>query len=130
MENTFLSSLARGELSGGREEATLAARLLLISVSIVNITKEDQALILASLINIIANINLIKSAFLEAQAQQISPGVITFANNLKIIGSIGAICVTLTFFLALLTEISIRTQVTGASAQGAAAGGGAIGAFV
>ncbi|MBC2582403.1 hypothetical protein [Clostridium sp. DJ247] len=127
MENDFTARLARGELAGGKEEATLASRLFLIATLIVNTTEEDNLLVFAGILNIIANINVVKAAFLEAKAQQIAPGVTTYANTLKIIGGSGALVVSLIFFIALLIEVSVRQRVTGTSAVPTAAG--ALGAF-
>lgn len=92
----------------GTEEANLASRLLLISSIIVNVIEGDNFLVLASLISITAGILTIKAAKLEAVEQQIAPGVTTFANGLKLIGSHLSIVVSLILLWALLIEISIK----------------------
>jgi hypothetical protein len=111
----------------GTEEANLASRLLLISSIIANVIEGDNFLILASLLSIAAGLLTIKAAKLEAVEQQIAPGVTTFANGLKLIGSHASIIVSLIFFWALLIEISIR-QETIISAQPISAG--SLGAFM
>lgn len=120
------------QVSSGQREATIAARLLLIGSIIVNVTKIDNLLILASLSSITANFFLVRAAFLEANAQQIAPGVTTTANRLKIIGTTGSLTVALILFTALLIEVSIRqaTGLTGAAAVAQAAGAGGAAALV
>jgi hypothetical protein len=105
----------------GTEEADLASRLLLISAIIVNVIEGDNFLILASILNIAAGLLTIKAAKLEAVEQQIAPGVTTFANGLKLIGSHASIIVSLIFFWALLIEVSIR-QATAVAVQPTLAG--------
>ena len=111
----------------GTEEANLASRLLLIGAIIVNVIEGDNFLILASLLSIAAGLLTIKAARLEAVEQQIAPGVTTFANGLKLIGSHASIIVSLILFWALLIEVSIR-QATTVATQPILAG--SLGAFM
>ena len=94
------------------ELADLASLILLFSSIIVNTTKKDALLIFASVISLYAGTLLIKSAYLEAEAQQIAPGVTTTANKLKIIGTTGSLIFSLILFTALLIEVSIKQQGT------------------
>ena len=94
------------------ELADLASLILLFSSIIVNTTKKDALLIFASVISLYAGTLLIKSAYLEAEAQQIAPGVTTTANKLKIIGTTGSLIFSLLLFTALLIEVSIKQQGT------------------
>lgn len=110
----------------GTEEVNLAGRLLLISSIIVNVMEGDNFLILASLLSIAAGFLTIKAARLEAVEQQIAPGVTTFANGLKLIGSHASIIVSLILFWALLIEVSIRRATTVAAQPTFA---GSLGAF-
>jgi hypothetical protein len=90
--------------------AKLASQLTLISSTISNYTDDDNLFILASIIGLIAGILINKAAFLEAEAQQIAPGVTTFANRLKIIGTTVSLASSLILFWALLIEVSLRSQ--------------------
>ena len=101
--------------------------MLLVSSIIVNIIEGDNFLILASILSITAGFLTIKAAKLEAVEQQIAPGVTTFANGLKLIGSHTSIFVSLILFWALLIEVSIK-QATTVAAQPTLAG--ATGAFL
>ena len=92
--------------------ARIAARLLLISTFIINTTKDNNLLILASLISLSAGGLLIRSALLEASEQQLAPGLTTLANKLKVIGTTGSIFFSLLLFIALIREISIKQQPT------------------
>lgn len=109
----------------GTDEATFASRLLLLGSLIVNTTKLDNMLVLASVLNLIAVVFIRRAAVLEAEEQQIAPGVTTFANNLKLIATPLSILVSLLLLWALLIEISLKQPVgvapatTGAGATGA-----------
>lgn len=125
--NTDNAPIATQPEKAGTEEAELASRLLLISSIIVNVLDTDNFLILASVLGIVAGFLTIKSARLEADEQQIAPGVTTFANGLKLIGSNLSMIVSLILFWALLIEVSIR-QITAVPASPTLAG--SIGAFI
>lgn len=77
---------------------------------IVNSTKEDNLLIDASIISLIGDVIIIISVLLEAYEQQIAPGVTTYADTLKIIGTIGALIFALILFKAQLIEVSLKNQ--------------------
>ena len=111
----------------GTAEARLAGRLLLTSSIIINVLEGDTFLVLASVLSVIAGILTIEAARLEAEEQQIAPGVTTFANGLKLIGSYTGLFVSVILLWALLIEISIR-ETTELSAQPGMAG--ALGAFL
>ncbi|MEA4848483.1 MAG: hypothetical protein VB106_14745 [Clostridiaceae bacterium] len=111
----------------GTAEAELASRLLLISSVIVNVLEKDSFLILASLLSLTAGLFTVKAARLEAEEQQIAPGVTTFANGLKLIGSHTSLFVSIILLWALLIEVSIK-QVTVTAAQPELAG--SLGAFL
>jgi len=106
----------------GSAEASLASKLLLIGAIIVNTIKEDNMLILASVLNVIAVLLLRKAAFLEADEQQIAPGVTTFANNLKLIATPLSVISSVLLLWALLIEVSLKQPITGISPAPAAAG--------
>ncbi|MDF2678334.1 MAG: hypothetical protein K0Q97_2684 [Bacillota bacterium] len=95
-----------------REIADFASIILLFSSAIVNTTEEDILLVFASVISLYAGALLIKAAYLEADAQQIAPGVTTTANKLKIIGTTGSLIFSLILFAALLIEVSVKQQAT------------------
>lgn len=116
-----------GRERAGTAEAKLAGRMLLTSSIIVNVLEGDTFLILASVLSVIAGILTIKAARLEAEEQQIAPGVTTFANGLKLIGSYTGLFVSVILLWALLIEISIK-QTTELSAQPGMAG--TLGAFL
>lgn len=111
----------------GKFEARIASILLLIASLINNVTEDDNLFVLAAVIGLIAVILLYKAALLEARAQQIAPGVTTFANRLKILGSTASILVNLILFWALLIEVQLRRE--GVSFPRATASGTA-GAFL
>jgi hypothetical protein len=125
--NTDNVTFSEEQLQAGDEEAKLASRLLLTASIIVNVIEGDNFLILASILGIAAGLLTIKSARLEAVAQQIAPGVTTFANGLKLIGSHISIIVSLILFWALLIEVAAR-QTTGVAAEPTLAG--SVGAFL
>lgn len=125
--NMYNVAFSQEQLEAGDEEAALASRLLLIASVIINFVKGDTFLILASVISITAGLVTIRAAKLEAEAQQIAPGVTTFANGLKLIGSHVSIIVSLLLFWALLIEIALR-QPVGIAAEPTAAG--TLGAFL
>lgn len=116
-----------GRERAGTAEAKLAGRMLLTSSIIVNVIEEDTFLVLASVLSVIASLLTIKAARLEAEEQQIAPGVTTFANSLKLIGSHTGLFVSIILLWALLIEISIK-QTTELSAQPEMAG--TLGAFM
>jgi hypothetical protein len=107
---TQQNSSITSQKSDGKFEAKIASILFLLSSLISNITEDDNLFVLSSLISLTAGILLLKAAHLEAEAQQIAPGVTTFANKLKIIGSSVSIIVTLILLWALLIEISLKQQ--------------------
>jgi len=125
--NTESTSVPVQQERAGTAEATLAGRLLLVSSIIINVIRGDNFLVLASVLSISAGFLTIKAARLEAVEQQIAPGVTTFANGLKLIGSHAGIIVSLIFFWALLIEISLK-QPTETAAEPTFAG--ALGAFL
>lgn len=90
--------------------AHLSAQFALLSSLIVNSTKEDNLLIDASIINLIADAIIIISVLLEAYKEQIAPGVTTHADILKIIGTIGALIFALILFQAQLLEVNSKNQ--------------------
>lgn len=116
-----------GRERAGTPEAKLAGRLLLTGAIIVNVIGGDTFLILASVLSVIAGALTIKAARLEAEEQQIAPGVTTFANELKLIGSHTSLFVSIILLWALLIEVSIK-QTTALSAQPELAG--SLGAFM
>lgn len=95
----------------GTAEADTASVLLLISSIIVNFVEGDEFLVIASVISLTAGFLTIRAARLEAEEQQIAPGVTTFANGLKLIGSHVGVGVSLIFLWALLIEISLKQPV-------------------
>lgn len=119
-----LAMISAGGEKAGTAEATAASRILLISSIIVNIMEQDEMLVLASVLNLAAGFLILKAAFLEAEEQQIAPGVTTPANRLKIIGSIGNIGISVILLIALLIEVSIKqTSAVGAAPTVAGATG-------
>ncbi|MGE5631559.1 MAG: hypothetical protein ACM3TR_10755 [Caulobacteraceae bacterium] len=106
----------------GTPQANVALRLLLFGSFIVNTMKQDNMFILASVLNLTASLLLRKAAVLEAEEQQIAPGVTTFANNLKLIATAMSIGVSSLLLWALLLEISIRQRIVGVSAAPTTAG--------
>jgi hypothetical protein len=90
--------------------AEKASKLILTSAVINNYTDDDNLFILAAIIGLAAGVLINKAAFLEAEAQQIAPGVTTFANKLKIIGTTISLASSLILFWALLIEVSLRSQ--------------------
>jgi uncharacterized membrane protein len=89
---------------------SLANRLFLLGFAIINSTKDDNLLVLASFINLLASFLLRKAIFVEADAQQIAPGVTTQANQLKVVGSALSLTGLIILVTALLIEVSIRRQ--------------------
>lgn len=96
--------------SDGKFEAKIAAILLLLASLITNLAESDNLFVLATLMALVANLLLNKAARLEARTQQIAPGVTTFANNLKLVGSTISIGVVLILLWALLIEVSLKQQ--------------------
>lgn len=111
----------------GTAEARLAGRLLLTATIIINVMEGDTFFVLASLISLTAGILTIRAAELEAVEQQIAPGVTTFANGLKLIGSYTSLFVSIILLWALLIEVSIK-QATQTAATPTLAG--ELGAFM
>lgn len=113
------------------DTAALASRLNLISsiLNNFNFSKQDEIFVVAGIIGLLSTYLVRKAAVQEANEQQIAPGVTTFANNLKLIGtSIGLISSSILFW-ALLIEVSLRAQGIQApqsSAVGIARGAGAV----
>ena len=95
-----------------KEIAKFAGKLLLLSSIIVNTKEQDNLFITASIISLVGGSLLVRSAFLEAEEQQIAPGETTFANKLKIIGTTGNIIFSFILFIALIIEVSIKQQPT------------------
>jgi len=106
----------------GTAEATFASRLLLLGSLIVNTMKQDNMLVLASVLNITAILLLRRAAVMEAEEQQIAPGVTTFANNLKLIATPLSLTASLLLLWALLIEISIKQPTAGVSPAPTGAG--------
>lgn len=103
---------ATGQTTRSADIAALASRLDLISslLNNFNVSKQDEIFLLAGIIGLSATFLSNKAAFQEASEQQISPGVTTFANQLKIVGStLGSIAGSILFW-ALLIEVSLRAQ--------------------
>ena len=125
--NTDSTSTPVQQERAGTAEATLASRLLLTASIIVNVLEGDNFLIIASVLSVAAGLLTIKAAKLEAVEQQIAPGVTTFANGLKLIGSHTGLFVSIILLWALLIEVSIK-QATGVAAQPTLAG--SLGAFL
>jgi hypothetical protein len=116
------SSVTNEQSSKRTQLAQLSSRLLLIGTTITNFNKSDEALILAGIINLIAGLLSQRAAVLEAEEQQIAPGVTTFANNLKLIGTAAGLIVSLILFWALLIEVEIRSGTSEIGAQSPIAG--------
>ncbi|HYF84219.1 MAG TPA: hypothetical protein VEB00_14460 [Clostridia bacterium] len=125
--NTDITTRPAQRERAGTAEAKLAGRLLLTASIIVNVIGGDTFLILASVLGITANFLTVKAAKLEAVEQQIAPGVTTFANGLKLIGSHTGVFVSIILFWALLIEISLK-QVEPVAAEPTLAG--STGAFL
>lgn len=106
----------------GTPEATVASRLLLFASLIVNTMKQDNMLVIASSLNVIALLLIRRAAVLEAEEQQIAPGVTTFANNLKLLATPMSITASLLLFWALLVEIALKQPITGVSSAPSGAG--------
>jgi hypothetical protein len=108
--NTQRNGSSSTQTSDGKAEARIAGILLLLASLISNLTESDDLFVFASVTGLVANLLLYKAAHLEARAQQIAPGVTTFANRLKIIGSSVSVGVTLILLWALLIEVSLKQQ--------------------
>lgn len=110
----------------GTPDATLASRILLLASLIVNTMKQENMLVVASMMNLIALLLLRRAAVLEANEQQIAPGVTTFANNLKLTATPLSIIASVLLLWALLIEITLKVPPIGISS--APVGAGAAGA--
>lgn len=100
------------QLTEHQKLAKFAARLLLISSITINTTKEDRFLVAASTLSLIAGFLLIRSAEVESREEQVAPGQTTFANNLKMIGTKGALLFSFILFTALITEVILKQPPT------------------
>jgi hypothetical protein len=109
MENTNTNN-GQNQAISYQTLAEKASKLILTSAVINNYTDDDNLFILAAIIGLAAGVLINKAAFLEAEAQQIAPGVTTFANKLKIIGTTISLASSLILFWALLIEVSLRSQ--------------------
>lgn len=112
----------------GTAEADVASRLLLFGSLIVNTMKQDNMLVLASILNLTALLLIRRAAVLEAEEQQIAPGVTTFANNLKLIATPLSITASALLLWALLIEVSLKQPIVGVTP--APTGAGTVGAFL
>lgn len=106
----------------GTPEATVASRLLLFASLIVNTMKQDNMLVIASSLNLVALFLIRRAAVLEAEEQQIAPGVTTFANNLKLLATPMSLTASLILFWALLIEISLKQPIVGVAPAPTGAG--------
>ncbi|HWQ30083.1 MAG TPA: hypothetical protein VN549_03755 [Negativicutes bacterium] len=106
----------------GTDVANVASRLFLFGSLIVNTMKQDNMLILASLLNLVALLLIRRAAVLEAEEQQIAPGVTTFANNLKLTATPLSIIASALLLWALLIEVSLKQPVVGVSSATTGAG--------
>lgn len=106
----------------GTAEARFAARLLLLGGLIVNTIKQDNMLVFAATLNLTALLLLRRAAVLEAEEQQIAPGVTTFANNLKLIATPLSVTASILLLSALLIEVSLKQPIVGVSPAPTAAG--------
>ncbi|MHB1393657.1 MAG: hypothetical protein ACYCYE_11415 [Clostridia bacterium] len=126
--NTDITSTPVQRERAGTPEATLASRILLLASLIVNTIKQDNMLVLASIMNLIALLLIRRAAVLEAEEQQIAPGVTTFANNLKLIATPLSITASVLLLWSLLIEVSLKQPIVGVSPAPTAAG--SAGAFL
>ena len=126
--NTDSTSASAQRERAGTAEANLASRLFLLGSLIVNTIKQDNMLVVASLLNLIAVMLLRRAAVLEAEEQQIAPGVTTFANNLKLTATPLSIISSTLLLWALLIEITLKQPIIGVSP--APTGAGSAGAFM
>ena len=106
----------------GTAEATVASRLFLFGSLIVNTMKQDNMLILASILNLVALILIRRAAVLEAEEQQIAPGVTTFANNLKLTATPISIFASALLLWSLLIEVTLKQTGVGVSPSPTGAG--------
>lgn len=107
----------------GTSEANMASRLFLFGSLIVNTMKQDNMLVLASVLNLTALILIRRAAVLEAEEQQIAPGVTTFANNLKLIATPLSIAASALLLWSLLIEVTLKRPIVGVSPAPTGAGG-------
>lgn len=125
--NTDITTQPAVKERAGTPEATVASRLLLFGSLIVNTMKQDNMLVLASVLNVTALILIRRAAVLEAEEQQIAPGVTTFANNLKLVATPISLFASLLLLWALLVEVSLKRPVVGVAS--ATTGAGAAGSL-
>jgi hypothetical protein len=90
--------------------------------------KQDNMLVLASSLNLVALLLIRRAAVLEAEEQQIAPGVTTFANNLKLIATPLSVTASVLLLWALLIEITLKVPPIGITS--APTGAGATGAVL
>lgn len=113
------------QLTDYQQLARIAARFFLLSSIIINTTREDRLLVIASKLGLLAGFLLARAAELEAREQQTAPGRTTLANNLKLLGTKGAIFSAFLLFSALIIEVALKQppsvagQTTGAGGAGA-----------
>lgn len=106
----------------GTPEANLASRLFLLGSLIVNTTEQDNMLVFASVLNLIALLLIKRAAVLEAEEQQIAPGVTTFANNLKLVATPLSIISSVLLLWSLLIEVALKQPIIGVAPAPTGAG--------
>ena len=121
---------AANQVAQSSQTITLASKLVLISSIINNLNaataKQDNLYIVAATIGLIASYLSKTAALQEANEQQISPGVTTFANELKVISSSIGLISGLIAYWALLIEVSLRAQGIAAPQTPGSAGNTAV----
>ncbi|MCM0649444.1 hypothetical protein NBE98_13845 [Clostridium swellfunianum] len=110
--------------------AALSSELVLVSSIINNLNtataKRDDIYVIAATIGLIASYFSKIAANQEANEQQISPGVTTFANNLKLIATdLGLISAAISYW-ALLIEVALRAQGISAPQTGGPSGSSSV----
>lgn len=105
---------ASNQIAQSSQTIALASKLILISSIINNVNsataKQDSLYVVAATIGLIASSLTKTAAIQEANEQQITPGVTTFANELKLISSSIGLLSGLIAYWALLIEVSLRAQ--------------------
>jgi hypothetical protein len=120
--NTDGSTQPATKERAGTDVANVASRLFLFGSLIVNTMKQDNMLILASVLNVTALILIRRAAVLEAEEQQIAPGVTTFANNLKLTATPLSLFASLLLLWALLIEVALKQPIVGVAPATTGAG--------